>query len=92
MAATKPPGKGVTSIASSPSDGMICAMFIVREVFSVVAGEAVLMFFFPPKISEMRLGRWCKLTSPVNSDGTTVLATPELVYTDIYMLGVPCFV
>ena len=58
MAATKPPGKGVTSIASSPSDGMICAMFIVREVFSVVAGEAVLMFFFPPKISEMCLGRW----------------------------------
>ena len=61
MAATKPPGKGVTSIASSPSDGMICAMFIVREVFSVVAGEAVLMFFFPPKISEMCLGRWCAL-------------------------------
>ena len=61
MAATKPPGKGVTSIASSPSDGMICAMFIVREVFSVVAGEAVLMFFFPPKISEMCLGRWCRV-------------------------------
>ena len=24
-----------------------------------VAGEKVLMFFFPPKNSEMRLGRWC---------------------------------
>jgi hypothetical protein len=24
-----------------------------------MAGEKVLMFFFSPKISEMRLGRWC---------------------------------
>ena len=24
-----------------------------------MAGEKVLIFFFPPKISEMRLGRWC---------------------------------
>jgi hypothetical protein len=26
-----------------------------------VAGEKVLMFFFPPKNYEMRLGRWCSL-------------------------------
>jgi hypothetical protein len=29
-----------------------------------VAGEKVLMFFFPPKNSEMRLGRWCNLCHP----------------------------
>ncbi len=26
-----------------------------------VAGEKVLMFFFPPKNYEMRLGRWCEV-------------------------------
>lgn len=55
MAATKPPGKGVTSIASSPSDGMICAMFIVGEVFMCDGGRSESGVFFPPKISEMRL-------------------------------------
>jgi hypothetical protein len=28
-----------------------------------VAGEKVLMFFFPPKNYEMRLGRWCRRTA-----------------------------
>jgi hypothetical protein len=28
---------------------------------------------------------------PVNFEGTIVIPTPELVYTDIYMVGVPYF-
>ncbi len=30
-------------------------------------------------------------TSRVNSDITIVFPAPKLVYTDIYMVGVPCF-
>jgi hypothetical protein len=35
-----------------------------------VAGEKVLMFFFPPKNSEMRLGRWWP---PSHSRGKTAI-------------------
>jgi hypothetical protein len=31
------------------------------------------------------------MTPPVNFEGTIVFPTPELVYTDIYMVGVPYF-
>jgi hypothetical protein len=44
---------GVTYLLGKPND-------FLREVFCwLVAGEKTAPFFFPPKISEMRAGRWC---------------------------------
>ena len=58
MATSRLRGKGVTSIASSAIRLDELLDVYVREVSSVMAGEKVLMFFFPPKISEMLAGRW----------------------------------
>lgn len=49
MANSKPRGKGVTLSHCWPSDGMICAMFIVGEVFMCDGGRSGSDVFFPAK-------------------------------------------